>query len=116
MTRQEYLQQVIEGYLDSPDTPAKARQRDWAIAGSFYQRKIPLETILHAIRLATLRRHRRDPELEQLEPVHSLAYFRPLIDHILREPHELGYVQYTKWSYETRLDWPFEDDGAEKCG
>ena len=99
MNRQQYLQEVIQDYLASPDTPSKARRRDWAIATTFFQMGIPIATISHAIRLATLRRHRRDPDLGRLEPIRSLAYFRPLIEHICQEPHDPGYVEYTRWSY-----------------
>ena len=112
MTREQYLQQAIESYLDSPDTPNKARRRDWAIAGAFYQQGIPSPILAHAIRIATLRRHRRAPELEPLEPIRSLAYFRPLIEHIHQGvPHDPGYVEYVRWSYQNRLDWPLMDDG-----
>ena len=116
MTRGEYLEQVIETYLASPDTPTHTRRRDWAIAGNLYQRQIDLATVRHAIALATLRRHRRDPELETLEPVRSLAYFRPLIEHLHENPQDPGYVEYIRWSYENRLDWPFDEDHDEENG
>lgn len=116
MTRREYLRQVLENYLDSPDTPTKARSRDWAIATTFFQLDIDPATVAHAIRLATLRRHRRDPELDSLEPIHSLAYFRPLILHVHQNPHDPGYVEYIQWSYEQRLDWPMEEQGKQNRG
>ncbi len=116
MSRKDYLTQVIASYLDCPDTPSKARRRDWAIATTFYKQNIAATTVAHAIRLATLRRHRRDPGLERLEPIHSLAYFRPLVEHLHQAPHDPGYVEYVGWSYENRLDWPFEDTDAEKSG
>ena len=107
MTRGEYLEQVIESYLASPDTPSRAGRRDWAIAGSFYQRGIALETIRHAVSLATLRRHRRAPSDRPLEPVVSLAYFRPLVNHLHEVPLEPDYVAYVLWSCEKHLDWSF---------
>ena len=106
MTRKQYLEQIIESYLDSPDTPTKARRRDWAIATSFYKQGIDPPTLAHAVRLATLRRHRRDPKLEALEPIYSLAYFRPLVQRLHKDPHDPDYVEYVRWSYENRLDWP----------
>ena len=117
MTREQYLRKVIDSYLDSRDTPSKARRLDWAIATTFYHKDIPHATIAHAIRLATLRRHRRDAQLKQLEPIRSLAYFRPLIEHLLNEPPDPGYVEYVRWSYENRLDWPFDEgEEAENSG
>ena len=100
MNRKQYLQEVIQAYLDAPDTPSKARPRDWAIATTFFQQGVSVATIAHAIRLATLRRHRRDPNLGLLEPIRSLAYFRPLIDHLRQEPHHPGYIKYVQWSYD----------------
>ena len=106
MKRKDYLQQIIDSYLASPDTPEQARRRDWAIATTFYDHAIDPETLAHAIRLVTLRRHRRDAKLETLEPIYSLAYFRPLAHRLHEEPHDPDYVEYVRWSYENRLDWP----------
>ena len=99
MNRAAYLERVIVAYLHSPDTPRKARPLDWAVATSFYKRRIPLETVEHAIRLATLRRRLREPDLEPLEPVRSLAYYRPLVQQIQHEPHDPGYIRYTTENY-----------------
>lgn len=103
MKRSDYLSHVIRLYLDAPDTPRKARRSDWAVAGSFYNHRIPLDRLAHAIRLATIRRHLREPNPPLLEPIHSLAYFRPLIDHLTRQPHEDGYVNYIAFRYRLLL-------------
>jgi hypothetical protein len=116
VNRKQYLEQIIESYLDSPDTPTKARKRDWAIATTFYQHGIDLATFAHAVRFITLRRHRRDPDLETLEPIHSLAYFRSLVQRLHREPHDPDYVEYVRWSYENRLDWPTMGKPSENGG
>lgn len=116
MNRKLYLQQVIESYLDSPDTPSKARRQDWAIATTFYKQGINPATLAHAIRIATLRRHRRHPELEPLDPIQSLAYFRPLTQILHRKPHDPDYVEYVRWSYENRLDWPAMESSPENGG
>ena len=114
MTRKQYIEQILKSYLDCPDTPRKARQRDWAIATTFYNQHIDPATVAHAIRLATLRRHRRDPQYEPLEPIRSLAYFRPLVELLQQQPHDPRYVEYTQWSYENRLDWPVMDTPTQK--
>ncbi len=101
MKRTDYLAEVIRLYLLAPDTPRKARHRDWAIAGAIYRRGIPLQTVAHAIRLATLRRHLRDPALGPLEPIHSLAYYRTVIDQLDPLALDPGYVQYIAWKYDT---------------
>ena len=99
MTLNDYVTEVIRLYLLAPDTPAKVSRSDWAIATHLFQREVPLETVAHAIRFATLRRHLRDPDLGPLEPIHSLAYYRRVID--LLEPLALDpcYVEYVAASY-----------------
>ena len=100
MTRADYLAEVIRLYVLVPDTPRKARRRDWAVAENLYRQGIPLQTVAHAIRLATLRRRLRDPELGALEPIHSLAYYRTVITQL--DPLALapGYVEYVAWKYD----------------
>jgi hypothetical protein len=78
MDRRNYLRTVIEIYLDQPDTPTTASPSDWAVAATFFQQRLPLQTVTHAIRLPTLRRHLRD-STTPLEPVHSIAYYRHVL-------------------------------------
>ncbi len=99
MKRAEYLAEVIRLYLLAPDTPRKASRRDWAIAATFYRREIPLQTVAHAVRLATLRRHLRDPQLGPLEPIHSLGYFRTVVEQMGADALDPGYIDYTAWKY-----------------
>ncbi len=100
MKRADYLAEVIRLYLLAPDTPRKARRRDWAIADALYKLEIPLQTVAHAIRLAALRRHLRDPEVGPLEPVYSLAYYRSVIDQLDPLALDPGYVEYVAWKYD----------------
>ena len=99
MTRQQYLAQVIALYLDTPDTPPKARRSDWAVATTFYQQGIPIEDIAHALRLSAMRRIRRDPNLPPLEPICSLAYIRRMVQRLQHRPEDPGYVDYVHWNY-----------------
>ncbi len=99
MKRTEYLAEIIRLYLLAPDTPRKASRRDWAVAGTLYRKGIPLQTVAHAIRLATLRRHLRDPQLGPLEPIHSLAYYRTVIDQMDPLALDPGYIDFTAWKY-----------------
>ena len=99
MKHADYLAEVIRLYLRAPDTPEKARRHDWEVAGTLYRRGVPLQTLAHAIRLATLRRHLRDPENGPLEPVYSLAYYRTVIDQMDPLALDPGYIEYTAWKY-----------------
>ena len=103
MKRTEYLTEVIRLYLCAPGTPAKARRRDWAIATTFYQRRIPLRTVAHAIRLAALRRQLRDSRYGPLEPIHSLAYYRTVIDQMDPVALDPSYVDYVAWRYKIQF-------------
>ena len=104
MTRETYLQQVIELYIEAPETPNKARRADWAIASHFYQSGTSLTDVAHAIRLVSRRRYCREPGLPALEPICSLAYFRPLVETLRRQPHDPDYVEYVHASYLEELD------------
>ena len=103
MTRPEYLKAVIRFYLSAPDTPCRARRSDWAVASTFYQQALPLETVEHAVRLATLRRNLRPPALGALEPIHSLAYFHHVITSLTPETSDSAYVDYVKRRFDELL-------------
>ncbi len=99
MKRVDYLAEVIHLYLSAPQTPRKARRRDWEIASTLYQRGISLQTIAHAIHSAALRRHLRDPDLGPLGRINSLAYFRTVIDQLDQLELDPGWVEYVAWRY-----------------
>ena len=117
MKRADYLAEVIRLYLLAPDTPRKARRHDWAIAGTLYRLGIPLQTVAHAIRLAAIRRHGRDPELGPLEPIHSLAYYRTVIDQMEPLALDPGYVEYVAGKYGVYFgDQPKSAVKKPECG
>ena len=95
--RRSYLADAIRLYLDSPGAPRRASRSDWAVATTFHHRGVPLEILAHVVRLATLRRHRPGAALES---IHSLAYYRRVLDHLTPEALEPGYVDYVARSYE----------------
>lgn len=104
MTRNEYLEEVIAQYLQAPDTPRKARRNDWAVAASFYQRGTALSDIAHAIRLASLRRLTREPGAPPLDPIASLAYFRPVVELVQSQKHRRFYIVHIYWRYREALE------------
>lgn len=99
MTRNEYIERVIRLYRQAPDTPDNQRRGDRTIASQFHQQRVPIEIIEHAIALASIRRRMRLPEYQPLEPIRSLAYLRPLIEHLLRTGVDDGYRQYVAARY-----------------
>lgn len=101
MTRYDYIERVIRLYRQAPDTPENPRRGDRTIAGQFHQQRVPIEIIEHAIELASIRRRMRSPEYQPLEPIRSLAYLRPLIQHLLRTGVDDNYRQYVAARYAT---------------
>ncbi len=104
MNRSEYLRQVLSLYLQAPDTPHRVRGSDRGIASTFYQQKISLADLRYAIALVSLQRARRASHLPALEPIGSLAYFRPVVEGLRHKPVDPGYALYVLASYRNLLD------------
>lgn len=98
--RRAYLGAVLRLYLDAPGAPRNASRNDWAVAATLYARAVPLATLAHAVRLATLRRARPG---ESLEPVRSLAYYRRVLDHLTPDELQPDYVGYVQRRYQELL-------------
>lgn len=115
--RPAYLAAAIRLYLALPGSPRRARRADWAVAATLYQQAVPLDTLAHAMRLATLRRFLRPPEEPPLEPVASLAYYRRVLQTLTPEALDPGYIDYTRLNYQKLLAAPagcspHQDDAA----
>ena len=106
MNRTDYLSAVIDAYLSVPHTPARASRTDRAIASNLFSRQIPLENVLHAIRLATLRRR----DSGNLGPISSLAYFRHVASRLSNEELEPFFVAYISSKFQQLVDAPVIDD------
>jgi len=98
-----YLAAAIRLYLQLPGAPRRASRSDWAVAGNLYAQAVPLDTLAHVFRLATLRRHRPG---KPLEPVHSLAYYRRVLANLTPDALEPGYVDYVARCYQARFGSP----------
>lgn len=101
MTRKQYLAAVIRLYLEAPDTPARPSRRDLRIAAELHRRGVRLDDLAHAIRLATLRR-RLGPHLTN-QTIHSLAYYRTVLERLSVEDLDPGYVDYVRRRYRQLL-------------
>jgi len=95
--RRTYLAAAIRLYLDLPGAPRRASRSDWAVATTLYKRGVSLETLAHVLRLATLR---RACPICPLEPVHSLAYYRTVLDQLTPDALDPGYVHYVARKYQ----------------
>lgn len=99
--RRGYLHQALRLYLEAPDTPERATRADWAVASDLYARGVPLPTLAHAIRLASLRRRLRHGP--PLAPITTLAYFRRVMDQLTPEELDPGYLDYVHRRYRELL-------------
>lgn len=98
--RTDYLAAAIRLYLDLPGAPPHASRADWAVAATLHDRGVSLYTLIHTMRLATLRRLRPgDP----LEPVRSLAYYRRVLHQLTPDDLDPGYVDYVERRYQQLL-------------
>ncbi len=89
---EQYVRTVLNLYQQLPETPALPSSRDRFHAHQLQQRGLPLLLIETAFLLGSLRRLLRPPEAAALSPIHSLAYFGPVIDEVLHNPVPDTYI------------------------
>ena len=94
LDRTEYTRSVIRMYISLPETPERAARSDWIFANHLFDRNIEIETVKHALLLATFRRLARSPEMPRLSSIRSLHYFLPVIEELLKQPLPPGYPEY----------------------
>ncbi len=94
LDRTEYTRFVIRMYVALPETPEQAARSDWIFANRLFERGIEIETIKHALLLASFRRLDRPPEMPPLSSIRSLHYFSAVIEELLDQPLPAGYPEY----------------------
>ena len=87
-----YLEAVLEAYNSLPGTPDRPSRKDRRLARDLCRRGVPLRTVRTALLLAATRRTFRSGP--PLPPVRTLHYFLPVIEEVLKQPPEAGYVEY----------------------
>ena len=93
---QQYVRSVLTLYLELPETPLQASARDHQYACQLQQRGVPLTVVEAAFLLASLRRLARPADCPPLSPIHSLAYFQPVIEELLYNPVAEDYLEYLR--------------------
>jgi hypothetical protein len=91
-----YVAAVILCYLELPETPMSATLQDHRQARRWHEQGVPLQLTESALLLASLRRLVRPGDLPPLPPIHSLAYFRPVVDELLVHPMPTSYLDYLR--------------------
>jgi hypothetical protein len=93
-TRQAYVNAVARHYIRLPGTPLRASRRDRQLAGSLYDRRIPLSVVWSAFVIAAARWAIRGTEQRRLDAIRTLYYFLPAIEEMLGTSPDPDYVQY----------------------
>jgi len=89
-----YVEAVLERYLWLPGTPMRTSRRDRQLAGSLYERGVPLAIIQSALLLGAARRAFRREGSPPLPRIRTLHYFLPIVDELLEQPVAADYFEY----------------------
>jgi hypothetical protein len=96
-SRPLYTRQLLDLYCGLPHTAARRPSPyDRQLAHQLWDQNIPLETIEAAFLLAIARRSSREPSLQPLPPIRSLAYFLPVVQEIRNQQLGPGYLLYLR--------------------
>ncbi len=101
ISRRLYVQRVLDLYRLAPGTTRHLRRTDRRLAGELHDRGVSLEIVYAAMILAVARRTFRSDTAPPLAPIATLHYIRPLIDELIAEPPEPGYLSYIRYKLAT---------------
>ncbi len=99
--RRLYVQRALDLYRLAPGTTGNLRRSDRRLAGELYDRGISFEVVQAALLLAVARRTFRLDSAAPLAPIATLHYIRPVIDELIAEPPEPGYLSYIRYKLAT---------------
>ncbi len=106
MTKQQYIADVLREYTALTHTPDRHRLYDRRLAGELYDLQVSRDTVYVAFVLAIVRRSVRPASEPPLDPIRSLAYFRPIIRQLLDKPLDQTYIDYMAYRYRRILADP----------
>ena len=97
MTAQEkYVQQVLQEYLNLPDTGPMASVSDRKLAERLFEQGISIEEVEGALLVASARRLFSKRGLHNSRRIYSLHYFIPVIMEITENCFPEGYLDYLR--------------------
>ena len=108
---QIYIRTVLDLYASIPCSAFPSRRSDRALAGSFYERRIPLDIIEAALLLGLARRLCRDDGALPLPAVRSLHYFKPIVEEVAAKPLPSGYIGYLRLKIRSAAGPHVAEDG-----
>ena len=96
LARRIYVQQIIDLYRRAPGATGHVRKSDRRLAAELHDHGIPIDVVRSAIFLAVARRSFRSAGAPSLAPIASLHYFRSVIDELITNPPDPGYLGYVR--------------------
>jgi len=100
ISREEYIDQLLSAYRQSPGTTGTIRRPDRLRAAQLQERGVPLKAVENALVLAAARRMIRPTGAPPLGTIRSLAYFLPVIEEVLSLRVGPDYFQYLRQKLE----------------
>jgi hypothetical protein len=101
ISRRLYVQRVLDLYRLAPGTSGHLRRSDRQLAGTLHDRGVSIEMVHAAFILAVARRTFRSETAPPLAPIATLHYIRPVIDELIAQPPEPGYLSYIRYKLAT---------------
>jgi hypothetical protein len=96
IARPLYVHRILHLYRLAPGTTGHLRRSDRRLAAELHDRGVALEIVCAAMILAIARRTFRSKSAPPLPPIATLHYIRPLIDELIAQPPEPGYLSYIR--------------------
>ncbi len=109
--RQQYVESLLTLYRRTPETSGRVRRADRCLAALLYHRRVPLERVELAMRLAAARRQARLPTATPLPAIRSLHYFLPVLDELSDPRLDPDYLHYLR--YRLTTPQPNHTEGAD---
>ena len=96
ISREEYVQKLLDAYRHTPGTTGTVRRPDRLLAVQLHQRGVPLCVVENALLLAAARRLLRPATAPSLATIRSLAYFLPVLKEVLDLNVSPDYFQHVR--------------------
>lgn len=107
LPRDFYVRALLALYCGLPHTAARRPSAsDRRLANQLFDQGIPLPTVEEAFLLAVARRSTRRSDLPPLPPIHSLAYFLPVIDELRNQHLDPDYLLYLRARCDNQVQIP----------
>lgn len=94
--KNEYINRLLQLYLQQPDTPNRFSRYDRKLAEHLFNESVSLDQMKAAFLMGSARRAARKPNAFPLGPIRSLHYFLPILEEIKRNQLSEDYLYYLK--------------------